>query len=156
MFSIWESIQTIALLADDHYFTYQDKKGFEGHSDEKRFLVSEPDYFDTPKLLPVPLDDIEDCIKNRKKEVESEQKRELENLIELAKSEAKNEQSILHDKILVIVRPRYLVIDTNSFIDALDTILSLLEDPYLTVYVPLPGNKQIFYQIIIIKFFSDQ
>jgi predicted ribonuclease YlaK len=30
------------------------------------------------------------------------------------------------------------VIDTNSFIDAFDTILSFLEDPYLTVLVPLP------------------
>lgn len=153
LFSIWENIQTIALLSDNQYFVYHDKKGFEGHSDEKRFLVTEPDYFDTPELLPVPLDEIENCINNRKKEVEAEQKRELENLIELAKSEAKNKQSILQDKMLVIIRPRHLVIDTNSFIDALDTILSLLEDPYLTVYVPLPGKQNYLKFLQLLLFF---
>lgn len=84
LFSIWENVQSIA--THDRYFVYQDKKGFVGESDEKRFLVPEPDYFDTPKLLPVPLNEIEDCIRNITKEIEEEQKRELENLIELVRS----------------------------------------------------------------------
>jgi hypothetical protein len=70
-------------MADEQCFVYNPKKGFEGHSDEKRSLVSEPDYFETPKLLPVPLDEIEECVKSRKKEVEAEQSLELSNLIEL-------------------------------------------------------------------------
>lgn len=62
-----------------------------------------------------------------------------------------NRNSIIHDKILVVVRPKYLIIDTNSFIDGLDLILALLEDPFFTILVPLPvvselkglQNKQI-------------
>ncbi|KAI6176984.1 Telomerase-binding protein EST1A [Aphelenchoides bicaudatus] len=136
LFSIWENIQSVANR--EEFFVYQEKKGFSGQSDEKRFLVPEPTYFDTPKLLPVPLNEIEDCINNQKKELEEEQGHELAKLIELAKSEALNQKSILHDKILVVVRPKYLVMDTNSVIDGLDLILSLLEDPFFTVLIPLP------------------
>lgn len=83
LFSVWENVQSIALNANKQCFVYQEKKGFEGFSDESRFLISEPDYFETPQLMPVPLDEIEDCINNRKKELESEQGLELANLIEL-------------------------------------------------------------------------
>lgn len=83
MFSIWECVQSIANR--EQYFVFQEKKGFSGQSDEKRFLVPEPNYFDTPKLLPVPLDEIENCINNQKKELEEEQGKELERLIELVR-----------------------------------------------------------------------
>jgi hypothetical protein len=81
LFANWESVQSIANRGD--YFTYQEKKGFIGKSDAMRNMVPEPEYFETPRLLPVPLKEIEDCINNRTKKLEEEQGKELADLIEM-------------------------------------------------------------------------
>ncbi|KAI6188145.1 Telomerase-binding protein EST1A-like protein [Aphelenchoides besseyi] len=127
----WKNLHLIANQGE--YFTFKDGE-FAGHSDEKRVLVPEPVYVDTPRLLPVSLKEIEDCINNRKKELESEQAQELAELINRAKCEA--ETITESNKVLVVVEPRYLVIDTNSFIDGLDTILNLMKEPGFKILVP--------------------
>jgi len=139
LFCIWESLHQIVEFAKQgNYFTCTADNVFAGHSDEVRVLVSEREYFDTPRLLPVSLKDIEDCVNNRRKEVDKEQAQELAELIFTAKAEEEKEESLLLKNVLVIVKPQYIVIDTNSFIDGLDTIIALSEDPALTILVPTP------------------
>lgn len=87
LYVLWQSLISIA-DRDGSYFSRDADGEFCGHSDEMRVLVREPDYVDTPRLLPVPLREIEECINSRRKEkkIEETQARELDELITLVRS----------------------------------------------------------------------
>ena len=84
LYVLWQSIVAIADRGGS-YFSRDADGVFCGHSDEKRVLVREPDYVETPRMLPVPLREIEDCINSRRKEkkIEETQAKELEELIKM-------------------------------------------------------------------------
>lgn len=108
--------------------------------------MPEPEYVEVPSMLPVALHEIEECVNRRRTEVPAEQALELAELVQFAKTaEQQQEQQqaegaapLAPHEIVVIVKPQFLVIDTNVFIDDLDTVLCVMRDSALTLAVPTP------------------
>lgn len=120
------------------------KRGvFTGKSDAMRVLLPEPEYIDVPSMLPVSLTEIVECVERRRTEVPKEQSQELKRLIDLAEAQEaeqgdEDEDSLNVKNIVVVVKPQYVVIDTNVFIDALGHVMELIKDSALTIAIPTP------------------
>ncbi|CAD5220787.1 unnamed protein product [Bursaphelenchus xylophilus] len=136
LFCLHDSLKKLAGLND--YFTYKNGR-FRGVSDATRVLVPESEYIDLPSMLPVPLNEIIECVNRRRTEVPTEQAKELAELVELARGleDAEEGEGIVKN-IVIVIKPQYLVIDTNVFIDALPHVVELMKDMALTILIPTP------------------
>ncbi|CAD5215174.1 unnamed protein product [Bursaphelenchus okinawaensis] len=131
--------ESISRLATQGEYLKSTDGVFVGLSDSMRVLNPTPEYVDVPSMLPVPLNEIIECVNRRRTEVPAEQAKELAELVELAKSvETEADGNDIVNNIVVVVKPQYIVIDTNVFIDALPHIVELMKDTALQILIPTP------------------